>query len=279
MPDGPLITSEELAEAIADQATGPAVLDVRWSLNGPPGIDDYLAGHIPGAVFVDLDRDLSGPPGEQGRHPLPDVWSFTSAMREAGVWSGRPVVVYDAATSMSAARAWWLLRYFGHGDVRVLDGGLAAWTAAGHPVVTQPVVAGNGDFVASPGAMPMVDAAGAAKLAGVGVLIDARAPERFRGDTEPVDPVAGHIPGARNLPTTSNVDEQGRFRAPAELRAAFAQLGIGDGTTVGAYCGSGVSAAHEVLALELAGYDAALYPGSWSEWITDPRRPVARGPE
>jgi thiosulfate/3-mercaptopyruvate sulfurtransferase len=274
MPDGPLITPEELH----DQLERTTRLDVRWSLNGPPGIDDYLHGHIPGAVFVDLDRELSAPPGPGGRHPLPDAWQFTSAMRAAGVSRSRAVVVYDAATSMAAARAWWLLRYFGHDDVSVLDGGLASWTAAGYPLATVPVVAGDGDFVASPGGMPLVDAAGAAKLASAGVLLDSRAPERFRGDTEPVDPVAGHIPDARNRDSRDNVDGSGRFLASGGLRDRFTELGIDDAAEVGAYCGSGVSAAHQVLALELAGYRAALYAGSWSEWITDPDRPVARGP-
>jgi thiosulfate/3-mercaptopyruvate sulfurtransferase len=274
MRDGPLITPQELVERL-EQTT---LLDVRWSLNGPPGIDEYLQGHIPGAVFVDLDRELSAPPGTGGRHPLPDAWSFTAAMRNAGVWTGRPVVVYDADTSMAAARAWWLLRYFGHGHVSVLDGGLAGWTAAGYPVATQPVVAGNGDFVATPGGMPLIDAAGAAKLAEAGVLLDSRAPERYRGESEPVDPVAGHIPGARNRPTTDNVDDQGRFRSPEALREELKQIGIDGGAQIGAYCGSGVAAAHQVLALELAGYPASLYAGSWSEWITDPSRPVSRGP-
>ena len=274
MTGGPLITPQELIDRL-EQTT---LLDVRWSLNGPPGIDEYLQGHIPGAVFVDLDRELSGLPGPGGRHPLPDAWSFTSAMRAAGVSSRRAVVVYDAGNSMAAARAWWLLRYFGHGHVSVLDGGLAAWTGAGYPVATQPVVAGNGDFVAASGGMPLIDAAGATKLAEAGVLLDSRAAERYRGNSEPVDTVAGHIPGARNRPTSANVDEDGRFRCADTLGEEFRALGIDGGVQVGAYCGSGVSAAHQVLALELAGYPSALYAGSWSEWITDPSRPVARGP-
>jgi len=275
MTDRLLATPQELIDRL-EQTT---LLDVRWSLNGPPGIDEYLKGHIPGAVFVDLDSELSAPPGPGGRHPLPDAWSFTAVMRHAGVSRSRPVVVYDAGNAMAAARGWWLLRYFGHGHAAVLDGGLAAWTAAGYPVATQPVVAGHGDFVATPGGMPLIDAAGAAKLAEAGVLLDSRAAERYRGDSEPVDPVAGHIPGARNRATGDNVDEQGRFLGPEDLRRAFSELGIDGGEQVGAYCGSGVSAAHQVLALELAGYPASLYAGSWSEWITDPSRPVARGPE
>jgi thiosulfate/3-mercaptopyruvate sulfurtransferase len=198
-------------------------------------------------------------------------------MRSAGVRGERPVVAYDAATSMAAARAWWLLRYFGHPDVAVLDGGLAAWVAAGYPVSTEAAVVEQGDFVARPGGMPLLDAGGAASVAERGVLLDARAPERFRGEQEPIDPIAGHIPGARNVPTTGSVDEDGRFLGRAALRDAFTAAGVREGVEVGAYCGSGVTAAHEVLALELAGFPAALYAGSWSEWITDPSRPVATG--
>ena len=199
-------------------------------------------------------------------------------MRAAGVTNDRPVVVYDAATAMAAARAWWLLRYFGHERVAVLDGGLAAWVAAGHQTQTHEPEVRPGDFTARPGGMPLLDADGAAALAARGgVLIDARAAERFAGETEPIDPVAGHIPGARNLPSTRNVDDDGRFLDPQTLGRGFAQIGIEEGVEIGAYCGSGVVAAHEVLALALAGYSAALYVGSWSDWITDPRRPVAVG--
>jgi thiosulfate/3-mercaptopyruvate sulfurtransferase len=258
-------------------APAPTLLDVRWALGGPPGRDEYERGHIPGAGFVDLDAELAGPPGAGGRHPLPEPGAFEAAMRAAGVRSDRPVVVYDAGSSMAAARAWWLLRYFGHSDVRVLDGGLAAWVSSGRPLSTDAPAPQPGNFEARPGGMPIVEAAGAASLAQRGVLLDARAPERFRGEREPIDPVAGHIPGAVNAPSTGNVGADGRFRSPEALRAAFADVGVGDGVEVGAYCGSGVSAAHEVLALELAGFEAALYPGSWSEWITDPERPVASG--
>lgn len=268
-----LIGPRELAAA----SPRPVVLDVRWELGGPPGREEYERGHVPGAVFVDLDTELAGPPGSRGRHPLPEAEDFQRAMRAAGVRADRPVVVYDAANSIAAARAWWLLRYFGHQDVRVLDGGFAAWTAAGNPVSTETAAPEPGDFAARPGGMPLLDAAGAAELARRGVVLDARAPGRFRGEQEPVDPVAGHIPGARNVPSAGNVDSAGRFRDPAELRAAFAAAGVEAGVEVGAYCGSGVTAAHEVLALELAGIPAALYVGSWSDWITDPERPVATG--
>lgn len=272
-----LIQTHELVDALAaDPGSRPAVLDVRWELTGPQH-REYLTGHIPGAAFVDLDKALSGPPGPGGRHPLPNFEAFGRAMRRAGVRAAAPVVVYDAATSTAAARAWWLLRYHGHPDVSVLDGGLAAWISAGYPVQTGPTHVEPGDFVGSPGAMPLLDAEGAAELAHRGLLLDARAPERFRGEHDPVDSVAGHIPGAVNRPTTENLRSDGRFLSADELRTAFAQAGAEPGAEIGAYCGSGVTAAHEVLALELAGFPAALYIGSWSDWITDPARQVATG--
>ncbi len=260
---------------------GPALLDIRWRLGGPPGLACYRAGHLPGAAFVDLDRDLSGPPGAGGRHPLPAAAWFQAAMRRAGVRDGRAVVVYDEADAMAAARGWWLLRYFGHDRVQVLDGGYRAWQAAGQPVTTGDEHTTPGDFTARPGGLPLLDAAGAARLARHGLLLDARAPERYRGDTEPVDPVAGHIPGAVSAPATASLGPGGRFLPPGRLRARFARLaaqaGVPPAAGVGVYCGSGVTAAHEVLALALAGQSAALYAGSWSHWITDPGHPVATG--
>jgi thiosulfate/3-mercaptopyruvate sulfurtransferase len=307
---GPLIDVASLAAELAG-GEPPALLDVRWQLGGPPGIDRYRAGHLPGAVFVDLDADLAGPPGSGGRHPLPAAGDFQAAMRRAGVRAGRPVVAYDDGDSTAAARAWWTLRYFGHSRVQVLDGGFRAWTAAGQPVATDEPPVAAGDFTAVPGHLPVLDAAGAAALARSGVLLDARAGERYGGETEPVDPVAGHIPGALSAPTAANVADDGRFLPAAELQRRFAALGVaigpppggpGPGTpvsrtpvpgttvpggtvpatpalAVGAYCGSGVTAAHEVLALALAGVPAALYVGSWSGWIADPARPVATGPD
>ncbi len=253
------------------------LLDVRWHLAGPPGIESYRKGHLPGAVFVDLDRDVAGPPGRGGRHPLPATGDFEAAMRRAGVSAGRLVVVYDDADSTAAARLWWSLRYFGHDRVRVLDGGYRAWTEAGLRVSTADPEVKPGDFIATPGRLPVLDAEGAAALATAGVLLDARAAERFRGEQEPVDPVAGHIPGARNAPTSGNVGVDGRFLPPELLRERFAQLGATDASDVGAYCGSGVTAAHEILALTLAGIPAALYVGSWSNWVADSDRPVATG--
>ncbi|MGE5133238.1 MAG: sulfurtransferase [Gemmatimonadota bacterium] len=260
--------------------TPPALLDVRWQLGGPPGIGAYRAGHLPGAVFVDLDRDLAGPPGPGGRHPLPAPDAFGAAMRRAGVTAAGEVVVYDGADSAAAARAWWLLRYFGHGRARVLDGGYQGWAAAGRPVTAgDPPPPAAGDFTARPGHMPVLDAAAAAALARSGVLLDARAGERYRGETEPVDPVAGHIPGAVSAPAAGNTGPDGRFLDAARLRARFAGLGADGSRPAGSYCGSGVTAAQEILALELAGVTAALYVGSWSDWVSAPGRPVATGPE
>jgi thiosulfate/3-mercaptopyruvate sulfurtransferase len=275
--DHPLVTVADLADAIAVGAP-PTVLDIRWRLGGPPGIDTYRAGHIPGAVYVDLDTRLAGPRGSGGRHPMPAAADFEAAMRAAGVSAEGRVVVYDDGDSTSAARAWWLLRYFGNDRVRVLDGGYRAWQAS-QPVSTQDVTPPAGDFRAEPGHMPLVDADGAAGVARSGILLDARAPARYRGETEPVDAVPGHIPGALSAPTAENVTPEGFFRPAAELRERFGDLGVhaGDGD-VAAYCGSGVTAAHEVLALELAGIRAALYMGSWSNWIADASRPVATGP-
>jgi thiosulfate/3-mercaptopyruvate sulfurtransferase len=274
---GPLIHPAELAERLtAPPDSRPAVLDVRWDLTGPKR-EEYLAGHVPTAAFINLDTVLADPPGPGGRHPLPDVERFASSMRRAGVRARTAVVVYDASTSLAAARAWWLLRYHGHDDVRVLDGGLSAWVAAGYPIEKGAAAPAAGDFVANPGGMRLLDARGARQLPHDGLLIDARAPERFRGEHEPIDPVAGHIPGAVNLPATENLEPGGRFLPPGELRRAFERAGVRNGTSVGAYCGSGVTAAHEVLALELAGFPAGLYVGSWSEWVTDPDRPVATG--
>jgi thiosulfate/3-mercaptopyruvate sulfurtransferase len=272
----PLISPDGLAELLTSPTTAPTLLDVRWQLATGADHAAYLEGHIPGAAFVDLDTQLADPPSARGRHPLPGAEWFTDAMQVAGVCASRPVVVYDAGTSMAAARAWWLLRYFDHSAVAVLDGGLAAWVAAGQPLSAGIESPRPGDFVASPGGMPIVTADQAAEIATAGVLIDARARERYRGLAEPVDPVAGHIPGARNRPTSENVDSRGRFLDPTRLRTAFDELGVRDDVRVAAYCGSGVTATHEVLALERAGFRAALYPGSWSEWITDPERPVAR---
>ena len=271
MSDSPLISASELLATLDDVT----VLDVRYRLGGPPGQDEFAAGHIPGAAYVDLDQDLADPPGGSdgtgGRHPLPEPFRFVGAMRAAGVSNRRPVVVYDDWQGRAAARAWWLLRHYGHHDVRVLDGGWSAWQAAGGEVSSEAAVIAPGDFSGAPGHLLTVTADEVLDFAGT--VIDARNPERFRGDEEPVDPVAGHIPGAVNVPTGANVDEQGSFRSPAELAEAYPD---GD---VAAYCGSGVTATHDLLALAIQGREGTLYPGSWSEWVNQsgPDRPVATG--
>ncbi|QTE01406.1 sulfurtransferase [Streptomyces cyanogenus] len=276
-----IITASDLAHELTG-GRPPTLLDVRWQLSvakaaGAPAFDgraEYAAGHIPGAVFVDLDRELAAAPGDQGRHPLPDLAEFGAAMRRAGVSAGRPVVVYDGGQGWAAARAWWLLRWTGHPDVRVLDGGLPSWRGELSTEVPDPA---EGDFVPVPGAAGLLDADGAAAMARTGVLLDARAGERYRGEVEPIDRVGGHIPGAVSAPTTENVGPDGRFLPAAELKDRFKALGVSEDTEVGVYCGSGVSGAHEVLALAVAGIPAALYVGSWSEWSSDPARPVAVG--
>ncbi|MFJ4006603.1 sulfurtransferase [Streptomyces sp. NPDC090023] len=275
-----IITAPELARKLAGP-TPPTLLDLRWQLSAPdaPAFDAraaYEAGHLPGAVFVDLDRELAAPPGPRGRHPLPDIAEFGAAMRRAGVSAGTPVVVYDGGQGWAAARAWWLLRATGHPNVRVLDGGLTAWEG---PLSTEVPAPAEGDFEPLPEPTGMLDADSAAALAGSGVLLDARAGERYRGEVEPIDRVGGHIPGALSAPTMENVGPDGRFLPAADLRDRFKALGVSGDAPVGVYCGSGVSAAHEVLALAVAGIPAALYVGSWSEWSNDPSRPVAVGPD
>ncbi|GAA2091859.1 sulfurtransferase [Streptomyces albiaxialis] len=286
-----IISVSELASDLAG-GKEPVLLDVRYERGGPSGADAYRQGHLPGAVYVDLDTELAGPVGPgTGRHPLPPLDDFTATMRRAGVSRGRPVVVYDGGGmggGWGAARCWWLLRWAGHPDVRVLDGGLAAWTAyreaeggGALPLSTETPGPREGDFtpVPGPGTARMLDADEAASLARRGLLLDARAAERYRGEVEPLDPVAGHIPGAVSAPTTENLTDAGLFRSRQALAERFEALGAAPETEVGVYCGSGVSAAQEVLALELAGIDAALYVGSWSEWTADSGRPVATGPE
>jgi len=275
VPVSALISAAELAACLSDVT----VLDVRYRTGGAAGPEEFEAGHVPGAAYADLDADLAAPPGKGGRHPLPDTEAFQAAMRRLGVSDTRPVVVYDDWTGLAAARAWWLLRYHGHPDVRVLDGAWPAWlawlaeTPGAGAVEVGPTQPKEGDFTAKPGQVPMVEAD---DVLDVAVLVDARAGERYRGEVEPIDPVAGHIPGAVNVPTALNLDESGRFKAPEELRETYAAVGAVAGADVAAYCGSGVTAAHDVLALELAGVPAALYPGSWSGWISDPSRPVEK---
>jgi len=275
---GVLMAADDLMRRIA--AGEPVtLLDVRWQLAQPDGYAAYLQEHLPGAVYVSLEDELSdhGVAG-RGRHPLPSGPAVQDAARRWGVRDGRPVVVYDDWNRAGSARAWWVLRAAGLPDVRILDGGLAAWKAAGGalesgPVDPEPgtVTVRHDDLYA--GAMPTLTADQVNELP----LLDARAPERFRGEVEPVDPVAGHIPGARNLPSTSLLADDGTLLLDADLVALLTDRGVGD-APVGVYCGSGVTAAVAIAALTALGRDAALFPGSWSQWSAEPGRPVARGP-
>lgn len=310
-----LISPQELAEVLAVERdvfrVGGAplpktvVLDVRWSLAEPDGREAFKAGHVPGAVYVDLESELSGHgPATEGRHPLPSDETLTRAARRWNLWPGDRVVAYDGGGNLAAARAWWLLRDAGV-EVRLLDGAWPAWLAAGLPVETaaddtgadDPDTDDTGaypeadlDFIPPGGARPKITLAGgqmpkltleeAASWARDAVLLDARAAERYSGETEPIDPRAGHVPGARSLPTTGNVDADGRFLELQELRARFEAAGVGfgaDDAPVAAYCGSGITASHALFALELAGRRGALFPGSWSQWANHLELPVVTG--
>ena len=277
-----LITAEDL---MARLAAGEAVsiLDVRWQLSEPDGSTAYRQGHIPGAVYVSLEDELSDHSVTgRGRHPLPTGQAVAAAARRWGLRQGVPVVVYDDWNRAGSARAWWVLTAAGIPGVRILDGGLVAWRSAGGALETDVPQPPPGDATVThedlyAGALPTLTAEQVADR--MATLLDARAPERFRGDVEPVDPVAGHIPGARNLPSTSVLDDDGSFLSGAELDAVLSVAGISDATGAGVYCGSGITAAVVVAALTAAGRHASLFPGSWSQWSSDPGRPVAVGPE
>jgi thiosulfate/3-mercaptopyruvate sulfurtransferase len=268
-----LITATEL-ERLKESGVPVTILDVRWQLGRPDGRADYEVGHLPGAVYVSLEDELADHAvPHRGRHPLPSGRAVEVAARRWGIGAGATVVAYDDWNRAGSARAWWVLKAAGVSDVRILDGGLAAWISAGGALETGTVTPVPGDVAVAhddlhAGALPTLDADDAAALGTR--LVDARAPERFRGDAEPVDPVAGHIPGATNVPSTTLLDRDGGFRADTDLRRAL-------GDAAGVYCGSGVTAAVAVAALTAVGVDAALFPGSWSQWCGDPGRPVATG--
>lgn len=270
-----LITADELLRLQATDPT-PRLLDVRWTLPRPDGRDDFAAGHIPAAIYVDLDTELAdhgSRAATAGRHPLPTAEAFEKQVRAWGIESDTEVVVYDDNSSLGAARAWWLLRWAGL-QARVLDGGLATYVAAGGTLETGPGQTVTPSTVTiRPDSLPVIDADAAA--AWDGVLLDARAGERFRGEVEPLDPQAGHIPGAKNAPATDNVPAE-TFLTDTELRDRFHALGAFE-QPVGAYCGSGVTACHNALALATLGVEASLYPASWSGWSADPDRPVETG--
>jgi thiosulfate/3-mercaptopyruvate sulfurtransferase len=274
----PLISPTELADLIRG-GTPPRILDVRWRLDRPEGRPEYLDGHLPGAVYVDLDHELArrGDPRE-GRHPLPSRTQLETAARRWGIRDGDTVVAYDDVHSVAAARAWWVLTRSGLADVRVLDGGLRGWLAERLPLETGDVLPRPpGDVVLGEVTDGIADIDGVEEWPDHGLLLDVRAPERYRGDSEPLDPVGGHIPGAVNLPTTVHLTA-GRFRSPDEIRAEFVAAGVADGVAVAAYCGSGIAATHTALAGALAGIDVVVYPGSWSQWSRSRGRLAAVGP-
>jgi thiosulfate/3-mercaptopyruvate sulfurtransferase len=276
-PNPVLIDAEALNRGLAGR-NPPRLLDVRWKLGDPRGREHHERGHIPGAVYVDLDTELAAPPSaEQGRHPLPEIEDLQAAARAWGLSDGDPVVVYDDLGGLSAARAWWLLRWAGVENVRILNGSLNAWISAGLPLETGTTTPLPGDVTLSAGQLPTLTAEQAATLARDGLLLDARAAERYRGETEPIDPQAGHIPGALSWPAGDSLGADGLFLDADALRLRLSELVGEDGAEIGVYCGSGVTAAHLAAALELAGVRAALFPGSWSAWSADRERPVAVG--
>ena len=277
----PLVRTEWLAAELG--APGLRVADVRWYLDpARRGRDAYQAGHIPGAVFLDMDVDLSAPGGGRGlpagRHPWPGKDQFERVMSAAGIGPETRVVAYDDQAGAMAARLWYLLRAYGHDAVAVLDGGLPKWTAEGRPVETSSVNPPPAAFVARPREGWVLDKAAMVREAPRSLVLDARAAERYRGDSDPIDPRAGHIPGGRNAPYKDNLSGAAIpvFRAPGELRARYEALGADRDEPI-VYCGSGVTACHNLLALELAGLRGRLYAGSWSEWSADPSLPVATG--
>lgn len=276
-PASPLVSVDELVALRA----GPelVVLDARWTLGQTDGRERFLAGHIPGARFVDLDTELaSAPSPAHGRHPLPSRERFQNTLRGLGVTAESTIVAYDQAHSFSAARLWWLLRNAGLDTARVLDGGLRAWAAAGNPTEEgEPSTVVPSAVVIDWNRMSSVEIDGAAAFPERGILLDARAGERYRGETEPMDPRAGHIPGALSAPTTGNLERGGTFLPADELRMRFAGLDIDASDSVAVYCGSGITASHQILALEVAGFSGTLFPGSWSQWSNDPSRPAATG--
>ena len=278
----PLVTVEWLKDQLGNPDVRP--VDARWYLTERGrGRDEYNAGHIPGAAYMDVDDDLSAPRGQgPGRHPLPSPEAFAAAAGRAGIGPSTHVVAYDSAGGAYAARLWWLLRYFGHESVSLLDGGWPAWQAAGGPIERAIPEIAPAAFTPLPHPEMVVDAAAVDRLRRDprALILDARANERYEGRIEPIDPQAGHIPGARSAPYAGNLAADGRMKLPDELRSRYIDLGADAAQTIVCYCGSGVTAAHDAFALYLAGRaDALIYEGSWSDWSSDPTRPVATGPE
>lgn len=283
MPLAQLIAPQQLAERLGDPKL--VILDCRFALEDPDyGQRSYAEGHIAGAHFADLERDLSGPvtKGVTGRHPLPDASRLIERLQQWGINNDSDIVLYDDGPGAFAARAWWLLAWLGkRSGVAILDGGLKAWHAAGLPLSLDPADKREGRFSGEPDLALLIDAEQLRKRLGdpALTLLDARAQPRFRGEVEPIDPVAGHIPGAQCAAFTDNLGADGRFLPAEQLKARFSTLiGTRKPEALVAYCGSGVTACHNLFALSLAGYPLApLYAGSWSEWITDPQRQIATG--
>ncbi|MFJ4223348.1 sulfurtransferase [Microbacterium sp. NPDC089695] len=270
------VTVAELHDLLSSGAP-VRVIDVRWRLDRPDGRPDYLTGHVPGAVFVPLDTELSTPgDASDGRHPLPSTARLQASARRWGLRQGDTLVAYDDAKGVAAARAWWLLRQGGV-DVRILEGGIRAWRDAGLNVATDDVEPDEGDVVLEEIGADALTIDEAAAFPASGVLLDVRAAERYRGDVEPLDPQAGHIPGAVNLPTVLHFDDAGRILDHDAVRANFARAGVTGETPVAAYCGSGVTAAHTALVLDEIGIPSKVFAGSWSQWSNTPGRPVAVG--
>lgn len=276
MPPAPLIAADDI-DVVRASGRNVRLLDVRWRLDQPEGRPAYVAGHLPGAVYVDLERELAHPGHpEEGRHPLPPVDGLRQAVRRWGISRDDLVVAYDDNDGVAAARAWWLLRRRGL-DIRVLDGGFRAWIAAGLPLQTGDVAVEPGDADiddTDPGVISLTEVG---RLPRHGVLVDVRSPEQYRGRAAALDPVSGHIPGAINIPTVSHMRPDGRLRAAAEIGATLDAHGIRPGTPVALYCGSAIASAHSALAYEVAGVEALVYPGSWSQWARTSGSPVATG--
>lgn len=289
-----IISAQALSALLADESRKTIVLDCRYDLTNPQaGKQAYDGGHLPGALYADLEHDLAGakqgPDGSfRGRHPLPDRATWIATLRNWGITDGTQVVAYDAQGGMFAARLWWMLRWAGHPAAAVLDGGIGAWQQEAHTITTEaPAAPAASDFEGHPSLVTSVDAATLAadliaqsqQQPAAYAVVDARSPDRYRGENETLDPVGGHIPGAKNRFFKDNLQPDGRFKTAATLRAEWLPLLASDGTRRNVMqCGSGVTACHNLLALEVAGLTgASLYPGSWSEWCSDKDRPVATG--
>lgn len=284
MQPSALISVQSLHQYISDPTSPICIIDARFNLSMPEqGQQLYTQGHIPSAIFLDLDKDMCGKKtGKNGRHPLPDREKLAKCLREKGINQDTLIIVYDEADSMFAAHVWWLMLWLGHQQVQVLDGGLAAWVGAGHPLCTQvsdAFIPGNiqvqSPLVPTVNVAYILDHLQSPQMQ----VIDARAAERFRGDIEPLDPAAGHIPGAINHPFIQNLNSHKRFKPPEQLRQEWLQLiGQTPVSTIVHQCGSGVSACHNILAMVHAGFGiTTIYPGSWSEWCADPSRPLQKG--